>query len=111
MAQKLGLALVALLGLANAQIAVARGGVVTLLSAPAVARGGLAHDDGLDNGPQLGDGVVLGQPVVLGEGASYGDHGSNDDPSFGILNFANVVLQSDGAHNGPSKASDVSAHQ
>lgn len=106
MAQKLGLALVALLGLANAQIAVARGGVVTLL--PAASHSGLRHDDDSE-GPKLGHEVVLGHPVKLGEEDSRDGHDDHDEGhGFGILNFANAVRHGDDDHRPNRRREDNS---
>lgn len=81
MAQKLALALFALFGFANSQIALAHAGTVTLLAGPAPHRyvGLTRHDDDhheeasekgseVGGGPKLGTKVVLGRPaVVLGK--------------------------------------------
>ncbi len=88
MAQKLAIALFALFGFANAQISLAHGGTVTILTGPPPQRyGGLTshhddddyHKDEHDSGPRLGTKVVLGRAVVLGETKSEdGRHGQDD---------------------------------
>ena len=85
MAQKLALALIALFGLANADV-VPHGGVINI-ARPIAYAGALIHDGHEDHSEQhseYGPGPKLGYNVKLGEGHS--DH--HHDGHFNIINFA-----------------------
>lgn len=105
MAQKLALALVALFGVANTQIAVGRGGAI-VLGAPAVGFRGLSHDDDdhHEGGPVLGHEVVLGRPVHLGE-EEHHEEEHDDEPRFEVLNFAHAAKRDE--HEGKRHSDDA----
>ena len=86
MAQKLALALIALFGLANADV-VPYGGVINI-ARPIAYAGALiqdGHEDHIEQHSEYGPGPRLGYNVKLGEGHSY-HH--DDDGHFNIINFA-----------------------
>lgn len=101
MAQKLGLALIALFGFANAQVGIPYGGSVILLSGPPPHRnGGLTShgrkDDDDESGPKLGEKtVVLGHSVTLGQ-AQSDDH--DEGHGFDVVNYAFARKGENGAH-------------
>lgn len=94
MAQKLGLALIALFGLANADI-IPRGSIVTV-SRPVAFAGSLIHDNREEHSSERGPGPKLGEKVALGYNVKFGErkeghseHSDHQGPrQFKVVNFA-----------------------
>ena len=95
MAQKLGLALIALFGLANADI-IPHGGIFTV-SHPVAFAGSLIHDNRNDHRSEKGPGPKLCEKVTLGYTVKFGerkeDHSDHSDHHegprhFKVVNFA-----------------------